>query len=84
MSKLFNDVADDLDKAKAPSDASEATDSLVAYLRNAADALEAGDTEALNSLSDAPDFSMPDDVQNRLAGVAANVDDCQGLDLFTN
>ncbi len=83
MAKLFNDVADDIDDANPPSDAAEATDSMVEYLRNAADALEAGDTDALNSLSDAPDLSMPDDVQTRLAAAAENVDECDGLGLFS-
>jgi hypothetical protein len=84
MGELFGDLANDLDDANPPSDAEEAHNSLVSYLQDASEALETGDLEALEEFEEEPDLTMDADVEERLAAIAADVDECEGLDLFEN
>lgn len=80
MGSLFKDMANDLDDANPPADAKEANDALVSFLKEAAETLESGDIEAIDSLGEEPEFSLPEDVEARLSAVAEDIEECDDLD----
>ncbi len=78
--ELVRALADDLDDVRAPSDVEQYHDRIVERFHEIADQFESGSVDDLSDLGDVPE--PPQDVQDRLAAAAADVEECEGLDIF--
>lgn len=78
--ELVRSLADDLEGVRAPSDVQQYHDRIVERFHEIADQFESGSVDELTDFGDLPE--PPQDVQDRLAAAAADVEECEGLDIF--
>ena len=79
----FERWADALDDANPPADMASYHNALVDGLREAIDAARDGETDSENMFDDLDDLAEPPaEIQERLAGVATGVSECEGQELF--
>jgi hypothetical protein len=78
---VFGALLDDLRDMGVPSDVREYHDQMTDQMAQALDAIEEGGLEALDEELN-EEIEMPQDIQDRLTGVAEDLPECEGVDVF--
>lgn len=82
MKGVLGDYRDDLADAPAPSDVREHHNTLLEQLDTAIDSLDPEDPEALDNVDFGDEEVFPEDIQERLSAVAADIEACAESGFF--
>lgn len=84
LRELFVDFRDDIADAPRPQDLDESHDAFVADIESVIDALDDADNiEELDNLDLGEGFEFDGEIEVRLTAAAANVEECEGANLFS-